>query len=348
MRQRRTYTDVSTNFKNDNKMRQLLTILLTTFIASTTLQGQTLENIKLDNKQSILNDKAFFYFPTEAKNEKRGVDIMSADPNENEETRIVFDNGDMRLVFFAQELFALADNDLFLSVSKQNENAQSQTKILTDKDSLLSILSTPTKFDSTKNAILVNSLVVKTPDNTLFRISAYINPSAYKLKDQYQKLSENVFSTLTKGTRKVNRSARQEKREIFGTKKSLTFNLPENYYVTNDQQYDFQVFKFHRYQPFTDTTWIQLIIYNGNHPSMVYRDYGFSENDGQKTEGKFLDKNIDWLFFDINQQGFYDKEQKITCNNVEKGLIFHIAMLSNKKGLIDDLTKIVETIELNK
>ena len=328
-------------------MKQFLTILLTGFIASTTLQSQTLENIKLDNKQSILNDKAFFYFPTEAKNEKRGVDIMSADPNENEETRIVFDNGDMRLVFFAQELFILADNDLFQTISKQNEKAQLKTKILADKDSLLSILSTPTKFDSTKNAILINSLIIKTQDNTLFKISAYINPSSFKLKDQYQKLTEDVFNTLTKGTRKSNLFARKEKFDIFGTKKSLTFNLPQNYCVTVDQQYDFQVFKFHRYQTITDTTWVQLIIYNGNHPSMVYSDYGFSEKDSQKTKGKFLDKNIDWLFFDIDQQGFYDKEQKVTCNNIEKGLIFHIAMLSNKKELIDDLTEMVETIEYN-
>jgi hypothetical protein len=314
-------------------MKQLLSIFLTLFIASTALYGQTLEDIKLDNKLSILNDKAFFYFPTGAKNEKRGVGIMSADPNENEETRIVFDNGDMRLVFFAQELFALADNDLIQTISKQSEKAQSQTKILTNKDSLLSILSIPTKFDSTKNAILINSLVVKTPDNTLFRISAYINPSAYKMKDQYQKLTEDVFSTLTQGTRIVNRSARQVKLEIFGTKKSLTFNLPDNYCVTVDQQYDFQVFKFHRYQTIADTTWIQVIIYNGHYPSMVYRDYGLSENDGQKTKGKFLDKSIDWLLFDINQHGIYDKEQKITCDNVEKGLIFHIAMLSNTKRL---------------
>jgi hypothetical protein len=329
-------------------MKQFLTTLLTVFIASTTLHSQTLDNIKLDNKQSVLNDRAFFFFPTEAKNEARATDIMSADHNINQETRIVFDNGDMRLVFFAQELFALADNDLFQTVSKQDETNQSKTKILTDKDNLLSILSTPTKFDSTKNAILVNSLVVKTQDNTLFRISAYINPSAYKMKDQYQKLTENVFSTLTKGTRKNNRSARQEKLEIFGTKKSLTINLPADYCVTIDQKYDFQVFKLHRYQTLTDTTWVQVIIYNGHHPSMVYRDYGLSENDGQKTKGKFLNKNIDWLFFDINERGFYDKEQKVACDNIEKGLVFHIAMLSNKKELIDDLTKIIETIKLTK
>lgn len=337
---------VCAKFLKDNMMKRYLIILMMVFIAATTLHGQTLENIKLDNKQSILNDKAFFYFPAEAKNEKRGVGIMSADPNENEETRIVFDKGDMRLVFFAQELFALADNDLFQTLSKEDEAAQSKTQIFTDKDGLFSILSTPTQFDPTKSAILVNSLVVKTQENTLFRISAYINPGTYKMKDQYQKLTENVFSTLSKGTREINRDARQEKHEVFGSKKSLAFDLPPNYCVTVDQQYDFQVFKIHRYQRLADPTWIQILIYNGHHPSVTYRRYGLSEKDGKKIKGKFLDQKIDWLFFDMNQEGFYDKEQQVTCNNVAKGRIFHIAMLSNKKGLLDDLTKIVESIKL--
>lgn len=329
-------------------MRRTTIFLLIIFTVFTVLQGQTLENIKLDNKLSVLNDRAFFYFPTEAKNEMRGVDIMSADPNANEETRIVFDNGEMRLIFFAQELFILSDKELLDTITKQNESDQSKTKILTDKDSLQSILSTPTKFDTTQNVILVNSLIVKTQDNTIFRISAYVNSSAYKLIDQFQKLSESTFSTLSMGTRMNNRAARQEKLSIFGTDKNFAFSLPENYSITVDQQYDFQVFKFHKYHCISDTNWVQLIIYNGQHPSMVYRDYELSEKDGQKISGKFLDKKVDWLLFDISSKGFFDKEQKIICNNIEKGLIVHIAMLSNQQNALDDLTKIIETMQLIK
>src|ERR1044072_5052279 len=83
-----------------------------------TASGQHLDTIKINNKQSILNDRAFFTFPTYATNEQRNVDIMSADPNTNEETRIVHDIGKMRLVFFAQELFSFADEDLLATVTK--------------------------------------------------------------------------------------------------------------------------------------------------------------------------------------------------------------------------------------
>ncbi|HYV94852.1 MAG TPA: hypothetical protein VE978_23965 [Chitinophagales bacterium] len=329
-------------------IKQILFIGLTVISALSfhTSSGQNLDTIKIDNKQSILNDRAFFLFPTYAINAKRGVDIMSADPNANEETRIVLDIEEMRLVFFAQELYSIGDNNLFASVSKDNEKGNLKTKILTDKDSVQSILSTPTKFDSTKNAILVNSLLVRTQDNSIFRINAYINPGAYKLKDQFQKLTENVFSTLTKGTRTNKRTARQESLSILGGKKSFTFNIPADYCITTDQQYDFQVYKFHKYQNFSDTNWIQLIIYTGFYPSPVYKDYSLSESDGKKVEGKFLGKNISWLVFDISKEGFIDKEQKIPCNNIEKNLIVHVAMLSNQQKSIDDLTKIVEQIKL--
>lgn len=311
-----------------------------------TASAQNLDTIKIDNKQSILNNRAFFNFPTYATNIKRGVNIMSADPNANEETRIVLDLGDMRLVFFAQELFALGDEDLLTTITEQNDQEKLKTKILANKDSLQSILSTPTNFDTTKNAILVNSLIVRTQDNTIFRISAYINPVAYKLKDQFQKLTENVFSTLIKGTRKNNRGTRQEKHTIFGSDKAFLFDLPTNYFITVDQQYDFQVFKLHKYQTYADTNWMQLIIYNGHHPSVVYKDYRLSESDGKKIDGTFLNKKIDWLFFNITQEGMYDKEQKISCDNIEKGTIVHIAMLSNQIKSIDDLTKIIESIKL--
>jgi hypothetical protein len=329
-------------------MKKIITALLIALAAMMASRGQTLDKLTLGNKQSILNGRAFLYFPAEAKNEKRGVGIMSADPNENEETRIVFDTSDMRLVFFAQEPFAFADKDLFTTISKLDEKEGYKTKILTDKDGLLSVLSTPTTFDSTATGIPVNTLSVVTPDNTLFRIDAYISPAGFKLIDQYQKLTENVFKTLTSGTRTVNRASRQEKLSIFGTDKSLTFNLPADYCITVDRQYDFQVFKLHKFQYYTDADWIQLIIYVGDFPSLVYKDYDLSESDGKKIKGMFLDKQINWLFFDISKKGLYDKEQVIACDHIAKGLKVHISMMSNQQKSLDGLTKIVEAIQVTK
>lgn len=103
--------------KRSSKLFLGLTLLL--LVVTQASFGQSLRNFKLDNKLSILNGKAFFNFPTAAKNEARETDIMSADHNINKETRIMLDIHDMRLVFFAQELYLIGDKILFAEVSKE-------------------------------------------------------------------------------------------------------------------------------------------------------------------------------------------------------------------------------------
>jgi len=322
------------------------TITFLTFLFSVTISfGQNISKLKLDNKQSILNDRAFFQFPTDAKNVARQGDIMSADPNANKETRIILDIDKQRLVFFARELFETSDKNLLTAISKEgDENAKS--KVLTDNDSLLSVLSTPTKYDSTKNAILINNLFVRTQDNSVFVIGAYINPDAFKSKREFQELSEKVFESLSKGNRKMNFQARTESFPIFDGKKKFSITLPKGFVVTKDKKYDFEVLKFQKVKDIADTNWVSLTIYTGHHPSYFYGEYDFDESKAEKVKGHFLDKNVEWLYFKNKEKQFYLKEQKIPSDNIENGLIVHIAMLGNQPFAIDDLTKLIENIKL--
>lgn len=328
----------------------------TTFILLTTLIvlfshrsiAQDLKTMQLDNKLSILNDRAFFNFPDSAKNIARPVDIMSTDHNINKETRIIYDNGSKRLVFFAQELYTFGGDDLYELVSKEQDPENTYLrKVLTKEQAVLSILTTPTTFDSLNPGIFINSLMVKTQDNTLFRIDAYINPAAYPLKDDYIALTERIFSSLTVGNRTNPLKARKEKVNIFGTEKSFEIEIPENYAVTVDQKYDFQVIKFQKYVNFGDTNWINLTIYTGHHPSFFSSDYGFDEP--QKTEqSEFLEEKVKWLYYEDQKKSIYLKEQKIPCDAIEEELIVHIAMISNSPQSIAELTTIIGQIQLNK
>jgi hypothetical protein len=152
------------------------------------------DTAKLEKPISILNKKVFFNFPASAVVSPRVADIMAADPNENRETRIIMDNGKMRLVFFAQELFAYSGNSLFEDISAEIEPDFNFTRrILVNSDSLLTIISTPSIFDSTASAILVNTLLIKSPDNTVSRIDVYINPDACTQKKEYIKIYLTPF-----------------------------------------------------------------------------------------------------------------------------------------------------------
>ena len=322
------------------------TLFITAFaLIAATGVGQKISDLKLDNKQSILNDKAFFQFPTEAKNVARQADIMSADPNKNKETRIIFDIGNQRLVFFARELYVTSNDNLLETISKDNTES-AKLEILTKKDSLLSVLVTPTKFDSTENAILVNNLYVRTQDKTVFVIGAYINPDAFRNKDEFQKLSKKVFASLTKGSRSLIYNARTETSAIFNGKKKFNISLPDGYVITKDKKYDFEVLKFQKVRDIADTNWTSLTIYTGNHPSYFYPDYDFNGNNAVKTNGKFLNNNVEWLNFKNDEKQLYLREQQIPSNQIEDGLIVHIAMLGNSQEAINELLKIVENIKL--
>jgi len=323
----------------------LILVLCTFFCA---VFGQNIQNIQLGPKVPILNNRAFLAFPLGSKNVSRSGGIMSADPRQNQETRIIFDIGKERMVFFAKEEYKLSGGDLFTEVSKGKDQSNFKNEILIENKQLLSILSTPNVVDSVNDAILINKLIVKTKDNSIFSVGAYISPSAFKDRVQFAELSKRVFNTLVKGPRTNNRNGGAEKINIFGTKKSFKITLPINYAVTIDAKYDFQVIRFHKYTHYLDTNWVDLILYTGGFPWTRYKDLGFDIKSSQKIPGKFLDKTIEWMTFFDNKKGVFLREQKIPADNIEEGLIVYITMESNQKSSIEEFTKVVEEIKLSK
>jgi hypothetical protein len=309
--------------------------------------SQSEDTTKLEKNISILHNKFFLDFPATAVVSPRVADIMAADPNENRETRIIMDNGNIKLVFFAQELYALGGKTLLEDISRETEpDFNFHRKTLSDNDSLLTVLSTPSRFDSTANAILINSLLIKSPDNTVSRIDVYINPEAYSLKDEYARLTENILKTISKGTRRVNLDAKEESYKILGTDSKFLFKLPKNYFITLDEKYDFGVFKLNKYKNLSDTTYTSITIYTGHYPTYFHKEYGYTEDKAVKVKGLFLQNSIDWLYFRDDAQNFYLKEQFVPSDGIEKGLILHVALLSNKKEVTEELAKIVESIKI--
>jgi hypothetical protein len=327
-------------------MANKLTVLLSFLLLAATSFAQTISNLKLGNKLSILNDRSFLEFPATARNVARGADIMSAGPNADKETRIILDTGKQRLVFFARELFVTSSKGSFLESIKKDDGDYLRSKLLLNKDSIMAVLSTPQQFDSTQTAILVNNLTVRTPDGSVFSIGAFINPDAFQQKDEYIKLTEKVFNTLTRGKRKLVYQARTENFPIPGGKKSLSVKVPQGYVITKDAKYDFEVLHFEKVKDIADTTWRSLTLYMGHHPSYFYTEYEFDENDAEKVLGHFIGQKVEWLNFKNTENRLYLKEQKIPGGSIEEGLLLHIAMLGDNPRAIDELTRIIEDIKV--
>lgn len=317
------------------------------FFAQLSFSQASIGSAALINRQSILNDRAYFLFPAAAENKARGTDLMSADPNRNNETRIMLDVKDMRMVFFAQELYSICSGSL-LTHSLKDDHDDFKSRVLTDSDSLISVISSPLTFDSTQNAILVNTLLVKTADNSVFRISAYITPAAFKEKDEFMKLSERVFSSLSKGSRTLNSKARTETWPIYEGAKKFSIAVPDGYIITKDAKYDFEVLKFRKISEIGDTSFVSLIVYIGHHPSYFYTEQGFSSSQAEKINGNFLDKKVEWLYFKDDTRKLYIKEQQIPYDKISEGTMLHVAMLADKAEAITELSSIVGHMKLEK
>lgn len=319
---------------------------LSVFCTAIRSEAQDVSLLPLDNKQSILNERVFLTFPSGARNVARPVDIMAPDPNINEETRIMMDTGDMRLVFFAQEIYTVAGDDMLAKIQAANAPHQVATKKIMDKDGLIAVLSSPERPDSSDQT-LIGRLLVRTSDHTLLQVSAYINASAYPQLKSFRKLTERIYATLAAGTRKVSLTPHKDTIPLIDMDRQMIADLPQDYSYSVDQQYDFQVIRFHHYSPLGEAGWSDMFIYIGDHPHSVYLDFNMNEKDGHKVDGTFLGKKIQWLQFDITTEKMIDRELKIHPDG-DQGLIFHVAMMSSDLPTLEKQTQIMEHIRLGK
>jgi hypothetical protein len=317
---------------------------LVLFMGCSTVFAQNFDTISLTQNVSVLNKKAFFKFPAQAQIINQEIGAYPDYPKTNEETRIVINFGEIKLSFLIREGYVLTNNNLLTYLTEENRKFQLKTQILTNSDSVQSFFSTPIHPDSIMNPPIVSQLFIKTQDNTAFSVFVTFNSAGYPFRSEFIKLTEKIYKTLSKGTRIVNLKARQETIKIAGTNKSFQFNIPANYGITIQQQYNLQSIKFHHYGNFTSDN---LTISVGNNPEWMYEHYELSEKyESRKVSGNFLDKKIEWLQFYVHPINLIIKEQKFVADYLRQGLITHVLMESNHQTAIDELTKIIENMRL--
>lgn len=299
------------------------------------------------NEISLLNGRFYFTFPDSAMNIARGADIMSAGPNMNNETRVIYDIGDKRAVFFAQELYITCKEGLEKKLAAQSTAEYPlSVKTIFNKDSILCVTMTPSKFDNSKSAILVNSMIVKNADNSLSKLSVYLNPKAYDDKATFDKITEKVFSSFRKGNKRLALHARTESFNVLATKTKMELKLPVNYIVTIDKKYDFEVYRIQKVTDYGEEGRADLNIYFGFHPSYFNEELELAKFKQPETDGEFMFQKIKWMNFRDDSKAMIVREQMFTDDDIQKDAAIHIAMVSTSPALIEEMTAIVRQVLL--
>jgi hypothetical protein len=317
-------------------MFKSISLTLAVLFSFATLFGQS-------NEISMLDGRFSFTFPDSAKKQPRTVDLMAPNPNTSIETRVVYDIGLKRIVFFAEELFLKSDNNLEAILNNGITRDYPFTVLKKDNlDSSVCYRIIPQKFNSNAQAILLNSIIVKNADNTLSKFSAYVNAEAFIEKAAFDKIIENVFLSFKKGNKLLNLESRTESFEVLATKTIYSINLPDNYIITVDKKYDFEVYKIKKICNYGDKTFGDIIVYFGFHPSFMYNDMQLENFRTIDTEGEYMQQKLTWLNFEDKKKGLYLREQLFIDDDIRKDVNNHIAMIASNEKIIDELALIVK------
>lgn len=294
---------------------------------------------------SILNNRFYITFPDSAKNVARASDIMGPGPNENKETRIIYDEGDKRLVFFARELNVKTVPAFADALKKETTATNPLTlKEIYNSGAVKILELTPGKFDNTKNAILISSLIIQNADSTLSRMDAFVNPSAFVEKTKFTEIVKQAFSTFRPGNRTINFHSHVDTLNIMGTTSKAQVKLPENYIIQVDHGEDFEVFNVVKLSPYGSSDGQSMIIYFGFYPSALAKEYQMENFKQPDTNNDFMLHSSKWNNYYDKEHNFALREQIFQDDEIENGMKVHIALTSNNPKAIEELSGIVKNL----
>lgn len=352
-------------FLKNNQMKKHITLLIVIMYINSAVYANPNDTLSLEKKLSILNDRAFMFFPSMAK-------ILPSPANKNNITNIEVAHEDAKLIFHFEELFMIGDSNLYTQVLNGDKkifpvqgysnllfytlNSSSydfKRKLVPNKDGLISILSSPQRYLKELDNILLNMLLVKTHDNTLFMVEVFTNEKGFIIKDQLIELSEKVFQTLLNGTRTNNRNARVEYYEdnLLNTNKFLRFDLPANYFITVKD--NGERFTIHKYTNFADSSWCTFSIYVVSPGVYDYGEdkdlYGIKHEYGVRVKGKFLKSKVDWITYSSETKKAFIKKENFDPNDIGiEGPYIHIFMATDSASSMKEMTEILESKKLKR
>jgi hypothetical protein len=320
-------------------------------VAPTEIPADKIPHFLKTSYISMLKSRIYLKCPPEARNEPRPYNLVHVTPSEEQETRITIDTGDKRLVLFAQEMNALAGKNLRTDVESMYTSAERSDyrfQELKTADGMRAVMTTPTRYDTTKDAILINSLIVQMKDSSLVQIGAYVNPKAFIVLKSYLSLTDSILHTAIAGPRKIDFQYRKSVLDLPGSLTKLLIELPDHFLLISSKGDDFIDYQIRKIQSVTIPVSGGIIIYSGFHPASLALEYKFNPEDVKEKEELFLGKKIKWACYADETKKMYLKELTCDAGTPGKGLKIHIAIVASSEKELENLSHIARKMLLKK
>lgn len=316
-------------------MLRFFLILLTIALVYTTVGADPLEErfVLSDNPTPLLGDRLRILMPEGAIVEARAVNIMAAETPLEEETRIVFDQGEKRLVLMTYELFQTAGPGLA-------EQLAPSCHLIVDRKSLRVYQSDAAPVEFSKDAVLVTTAWAVNTDRTVQLLVGYANPAAAAEIQSVQRLFTQALKSLEPGPKELVTQARLQRLDVYSETSELVARLADGWAYTLQTGPDFLVHRIRQLVPYgTDSTGISL--YVGGHPGYFYQK---EDVESQKIAGTLLGQAADW--FRSSDDGRLRLESIRPLTEVDDDLMLHVFINSPSEEGLRSAQEIVETLAI--
>jgi hypothetical protein len=284
-----------------------------------------------DQPLELLNGRLTIRMPADAKLEARRENIMSASESAEEESRIVLDAGDERLVVMAYELFKTAGKDFQKQVKKMVDSwAMDGVTIEARKGR--GFLISPAKLDLDKTAVLVLSVVMNHEDSLVQLLEFFVNPKAGADASGCARLCRSIAATIALGGRVLDLKGRP--REIG----SFTAVVPNGYVLTAQPGPDFAVYRLHRVVPL-GAPGSQFGVYIGDFPSYHHEHENAKFT---KLKGQLLGADVEWHVWSAEKVVHHEV---IVPYSSAGGRMLHIFLSSSGTPDITEMHEIAESLK---
>lgn len=236
--------------------------------------------------------------PTGARLQPVQHGIMAAPEADNEQTRVLIDAGDQRMVLMVYELFARAAADF--EGEAQKETARFPMKVNLQKWTLSGPVRAIAYFPvvPTKDQVanLVMGVFVAGPDGSVQNLVWYVNPAGAIQFSAASNLAESIAKTIAPGARTLDITPGVRELSVYSKAKSIFVTVPQGYVVTAQHGPDFIVHHIHKVMAFGDPA-ASLGVYLGDHPSAN------AEGSFEQGMSTLFGKRVPWSQKVTNEDG---------------------------------------------
>jgi hypothetical protein len=253
----------------------------------------------------LLGGRLSVRMPPGARVEARRRSIMAAPESGHEETRVVLEAGEEKLVLMSYELFMLAGPSLEKNIRQDllssRAAAPMRVEAIKAGAGVEAFAVVPSKLATGTEAVLVLGLYVRSPDRTVQLLNFYVNPAAAKDGAGCASLARKIGATVAAGKRTLRQQAGTRQLPAPGGK-GLTVTVPAGYVATMQAGPDFVVHRL-RKLIVLGTPYSSIGIYLGGHPSYQYRQRGIVPGSVKQEPGKLLGQKVSWSQWSMPGKG---------------------------------------------